>query len=142
MMKVRLITTAIGIAAVIGMGGIGCSSKPASKDAAVSYEETITVIGVEQLMERPEGFPQRIRVKGLVGRVLPEQNLFSLVDLSDREEFLKTGNTQCVTLPVRWLGPMPTVQDEIVAEGVIIKVEGKLIFDSGKVERAANDPQK
>lgn len=142
MIKVWLIITATGITAVIGMGGIGCSSKPASNDAAVSYEEAITVIGVEQLMERPEGFPQRIRVKGLVGRVLPEQNLFSLVDLSDREEFLKTGNTHCVTLPVRWSGPMPAVQDEVVAEGMIIKVEGKLIFDSGKIEKVANDPQK
>lgn len=139
MKRVFFIVFGFGIVAI---AGVGCSGKSPAPKKESERTEAKTVIGVEELIEGPDRMSQKIRVQGLVGRVLPEQGLFSLVDLSDREELLQTGKTQCVTLPVRWSGPMPALQDELLVEGEIQKSADGLVFVSHKVEKVTNGTQK
>ena len=92
------------VRAVIGVVVLRLSRGPAPHAPHPGDGHAMAVLGVEALMEHVEGLTGPVRVKAIVGQVLPDQDLFSLVDLSDREELLATGQTQCVALPVRLVG--------------------------------------
>lgn len=94
-------------------------------------------VGDEALVVNPDRYRGKLQVSGIVGRILAEQHLFSLVDISDRDELLRRGVTQCATLPVRWTGPMPAVQDEVLVEGEIEDSNGKLLFVARTVQNPA-----
>lgn len=118
------------VAAVIGVAVLrlsrGSAPYPGSGHAT-------TVLGVEALMEHAEGLTGPVRVKGIVGEVLPEEHLFSLVDLSDRVKLLATGKTQCVTLSVRWSGQMPAPRDVVVVEGAVEESNAERVFAASQV---------
>lgn len=102
--------------------------------SAAVRSEAVPTTSVEVLAEHPDRFAGRVRVRGIVGRLAAERQMFSLVDLSDKEELLKTGATQCVTLPVRWTGAMPAAMQEIAIEGSVQQTEGKLLFVATTVQ--------
>ncbi|MBZ0252325.1 MAG: hypothetical protein K8I02_03205, partial [Candidatus Methylomirabilis sp.] len=79
---------------------------PLARDAA-AQASAAPIVGVESFMERPDRHAGPVRVRGVVWKVLPDKGLFSLVDMSDREELLATGKTQCVSLPLLWTKTPP-----------------------------------
>lgn len=86
------------------------------------------VFDVESFME---GSPQAgglVRIRGVVSEIRPDRKLLSLVDLSDRDELLESGKTDCVTLPVRWSGAMPALHQAVLVEGRVQEEAGKLVF--------------
>ena len=85
-------------------------------------------IGVEALIDNVAEHKGALRVRGIVGKTAREKQLFSLVDLSDREELLRTGKTQCVTLPVRWAKEMPAPHSVVVVNGEVQETAGRLVF--------------
>jgi hypothetical protein len=118
------------VAAVIGVVVLrlsrGSAPHPGSGHAT-------TILGVEALIEHVEGLTGPVRVKAIVGQVLPGGHLSSLVDLSGREELLATGQTQCVTLPVRWSRQMPAPRDVIVVEGAVEESDAERVFAATQV---------
>lgn len=121
------------VAAVIGVVVLGLSRGSAPHAPHPASGHATAVLGVEALIEHIKGITGPVRVKGIVGQVLPEEHLFSLVDLSDREELLATGQTQCVTLPVRWSGQMPAPRDVIVVEGTVNESNAERVFAATQV---------
>lgn len=139
MKRRNLFLVLIEIFALAGVGWlvIRRMSPPPSRSPGPANQ--IASVRVETLAENPDRFRGQLRVKGIVGRVLPEQRLFSLVDLSDREELLQKGETQCVTLPVRWTGPMPAAHDEVLVQGEVQVTDKKLLFVARTVSKPAQD---
>ena len=84
--------------------------------------------GVEAFMESGEPPKSLTRVRGIVVKSAPDKELFSLADVSDREEVIQTGKTQCVTLPVRWTKEMPRLHSVVVVEGQVREMDGKSVF--------------
>jgi hypothetical protein len=97
-------------------------------------------IGVEALMKNVERHKGPLRVRGIVGETIPDKSLFSLVDLSDREELLRTGRTQCVTLPVRWTKELPPVHAVVLVDGEVEELDGRLIFSATGVTSDNEQP--
>lgn len=91
-------------------------------------------VGVEAFIERDGMTSGRVRVRGIVAKTLPDKQLLSLVDVSDREELVRTGKTQCVTLPVRWPKEMPPLHSLVVVEGDIREMDGKKVFVADTLE--------
>ena len=94
---------------------------------SASSAEEGAVVGVDELMKHTERYAGRVRVKGIVSGVETETQMISLIDTSEFEE---CGVTSCasLTLPIRWAGQMPKVQDAILVSGEVQESEGKLIF--------------
>lgn len=90
-------------------------------------------LGVEALIENVAAHKGTLRVRGVVGKTVAEKQLFSLVDLSDREELLRTGKTKCVTLPVRWTQTMPARNSIVVVSGTIEDAGGRSVFAAESV---------
>lgn len=99
-------------------------------------------LGVEALIENVAAHKGALRVRGIVGKTVAEKQLFSLVDLSDREELLQTGKTQCVTLPVRWTQTMPTPNSVVVVSGKIEEASGRSVFVADSVTAEVHAPPK
>ena len=97
-------------------------------------------VGVEALIENVAAHKGMLRVRGIVGKAAPEKELFSLVDLSDREELARTGKTQCVTLPVRWAKDMPALQSVVVVKGEVQETDRGLVFVAESVEPESAAP--
>lgn len=100
--------------------------------ASVTVEASV---GVDALMRHPDKYNGAISVEGVVSAVSPEQKLLALIDLSEFEE---CGVTTCSTLalPVKWDGPMPAVNDEILLKGEIRDVNGKFVFVAKALENS------
>lgn len=100
---------------------------PLARDAA-AQASAAPIVGVESFMERPDRHAGPVRVRGVVWKVLPDKGLFSLVDMSDREELLATGKTQCVSLPVRWTKTPPEPHAVLVVEGRMERTDAGRVF--------------
>lgn len=98
----------------------------ATTKSAEAAEEG-AIVGVDELMKHTERYAGRVRVKGIVSGVVTETQMISLIDTREYEE---CGVTSCasLTLPIRWAGQMPKVQDAILVSGEVQESEGKLIF--------------
>lgn len=98
----------------------------ATTKSASSAEEG-AIIGVDELMKHTERYTGQLRVKGVVSGVATESQMISLIDM---REFEECGVTSCasLTLPIRWAGQMPKVQDAILVSGEVQEAEGKLVF--------------
>ena len=90
--------------------------------------ETGPVFDVESFIEGNREVGGLVRIRGVVGEIRRDRKLLSLVDLSDRDELLESGKTECVTLPVRWSGVMPALHQAVLAEGRVQEEAGKLVF--------------
>ncbi len=97
--------------------------------------------GVETLMADVGSHTGPVRVRGIVGKTVAEKQIFSLVDLSDREELIRTGKTQCVTLPVRWTKEMPGHAVVLVA-GQVREIGGRLVFVADSVTADGADGER
>lgn len=137
-MRRWILPLGIMIIAALSVGSWLLTRHPVSlpRRLSASGNQMISV-GVEALVVNPDRYRGKLQVRGIVGRILAEQQLFSLVDMSDRDELLRKGVTQCATLPVRWTGPMPAVQDEVLVEGEIEDSNGKLLFVARTVQNPA-----
>ena len=101
---------------------------PLCPDIARAEPPRPDVFDVESFMEGNPEAGLRVRIRGVVGEIRPDRKLLSLVDLSDRDELLESGKTECVTLPVRWAGAMPALHQAVLAEGHVQEEAGKLVF--------------
>lgn len=96
-------------------------------------------LGVEAVMEGGEKYKGPIRVRGVVGKTAAEKQLFSLVDMSDRDELIRTGKTQCVTLPVRWTKEMPRPHTTVLVAGQVRELDGRQVFVAETVTPEADN---
>ena len=117
----------------IVLGGHGLAKADPSSAAE-------SVLDVESFMENVERHPANVRIRGTVVETRPEKQLFSLADLNDREELLQTGKTQCVTLPVRWTGAMPSPRSSVIVEGRVEETDGRKLFLATSVLAETNEP--
>lgn len=99
---------------------VGRSAAGSSTRAEASSE----VWDVEALMKGSGEAPSRLRVRGVVSRVDSKKKSFGLIDAA---EFRSCGVTTCasLTLPVRWGGGSPAVEDFVEVEGRIEKDKGR-----------------
>lgn len=109
---------------------------PFARDA-VAQASPAPPVGVESFMEHPDRHAGSVRVRGVVWKALPDKGLFSLVDLSDREELLTTGKTQCVSLPVRWTKAPPEPNAVVVVEGRMERSDAGRVFVASSVTQEA-----
>jgi hypothetical protein len=105
-----------------------------SAQAAPPAESEKTIVNVEDLMKKPDHYKGRISVVGVVSGVSAEQKTLAIIG---RREFSECGVTTCakLTLPIRWLGSMPDIKDEVLLEGEIQSVNGKLIFSAKSLKK-------
>ena len=134
-----LLLALLGLVVLAGLGWFFSRRADSLSQRTSASGNQIIPVGVETLVENPDRYRGKVRVRGIVGRILFQQQLFSLVDTSDRDELLEKGVTQCVTLPVRWMGPMPAVHDEVLVQGEVQDSNGKLLFAAQTVEKPAGN---
>lgn len=101
--------------------------------SSTKAETSSDVWEVEALMKRSGEAPPRLRVRGVVSRVDSEKKSFGLIDAA---EFRSCASTTCtsLTLPVRWGGGSPAVEDLVEVEGRIEKDEGKQYFAAASLK--------
>lgn len=137
-MKRVMIVAVVGVAlTIIGTRWLSSNaSLQASGASQPSLEPTLTQThwGVNDFMSLPEPPDGAVSIEGVVAGADGERGLLSLLDTA---EFTECRITSCARLylPVRWTGPMPTVEQRVAIEGRVGAQEGKLIFLAEKVEK-------
>jgi hypothetical protein len=123
--SVLLGSTAIVILAVAGLG-LGLRSVAQRPDAAIGSGST-DPLGIEEFMRHPENHPGKVRVEGVVSTVAADAHLLTLID---RKEWEQCGEVNCapLSLPVRWNGAMPEIEDGVEVGGRVSQEAGKLVF--------------
>ena len=117
-----------------------CNSRSGEVTSSVAFpaeSETGGILGVDQLMKNVDKYRGSIRVEGVVSAVSAKEHMLSLIDV---QEFKKCAVVTCatLTLPVRWAGSMPSIKDQVRAEGEIKENKGKLIFEAKTIEGAVS----
>jgi len=142
-MERRLLGVTLSAAFIMVSGALGLvfagNIKAAGK--VVSSDERSAVIGVETLMKSPSDYKGKIKVEGVVRAVDAEKKLIALIDRKEYEE-CKTIKCSLLTLPVKWNGPMPSVQDEVVLQGEIKPVDDVFLFVANSLEKLPPRPSK
>lgn len=92
------------------------------------------VFQVDDFMKTADQHRGTVRIQGVVSAVIPEKEMFALIDLA---EYQQCRVTTCASLmlPVHWSGTMPQVEDAVQIEGEIGESEGKLIFVARTLEK-------
>lgn len=98
----------------------------------LSMDGTFTV-GVPALATDPTSYRGELRVRGIVAQVHPKEHLFALADLRCRKNILVGDDTGCMTVPVRWKGPLPALYSDVMAEGEVETFQRKSIFVAAAV---------
>ncbi len=90
-------------------------------------------------MQKPEDHPGRVRVQGVVSDVQPDNHLVVLID---RKEWEECGEVGCasLSLPVRWAGTMPRVEEGVAVSGRVEEQAGKLVFVAEALEQVSAAP--
>lgn len=138
MMKGRLILAPIVVVAagvaVLGIRArwIDSSATPTGDESRDPRGEEASV-GVDSFMRNVDRYRrQPLRVEGVVSAASQEEGSLALID---RAEFERCGlGCAELTLPIRWSGPMPAIQDTVRVQGEVQKDGGKLVFVAGSVE--------
>jgi hypothetical protein len=99
-----------------------------------------TALDVDEFMGNVTHYQPPVRVQGIVSAVLPEKQLLALIDAREFEQ-CKVTTCASLTLPVKWAGAMPTVQDTVRVEGEVKESRGKLIFVARTLERLDTPPR-
>lgn len=136
-MRHRVAAKCLSIALLVGVPLLpGCDSdepEEASIDfvqpdaaASVSDRQTASVIGVDAFMRAGSEEEQPMVIEGVVSAVSSDENMMALID---RLEYEQCSSLSCakLTLPVRWVGPMPRLGQTVHATGRVADE------DSGKV---------
>ena len=114
----------------------GCSS---DQSGAETPTEQVTgsaaneVLGVDHYMRHVDQYPGEVQVKGVVSMASGDDHTLALIDV---DEFQRCGRLTCaqLALPVRWAGPMPSVQEVVQVTGEVQRDAGKLVFSAQLVE--------
>jgi len=108
----------------------------AGPGTALCQEPRSAAVGVRELMQDPEGFPQAIEVSGVVSQVVAEAGLFGLIDV---KEFKTCQKVTCASLvlPVRWDGPLPEVGTELLVTGKIRNDGERYLFAASDLKTVA-----
>jgi hypothetical protein len=96
--------------------------------------ESNKAVSIDEFMVNLDRYPGRVLVKGVVSAVSLEQKLVGLIDAGEYES---CGVVTCakLTLPVRWNGQMPPVEEVVLVEGQVQRRNGKLFFMAQALER-------
>ena len=89
-------------------------------------------LGVDELMKNVDSIRGTVQVRGVVGVILLQKQMFTLIDI---EEYQKCGILTCapLILPIQWQGPMPTVRELVEVKGEVQEANGKLVFDAMQI---------
>ncbi len=132
----RIIVVACALL-VLGLG-VGFAVREGRKTPArnAALAAPAGLLGVEELMQKPEDHPGRVRVQGVVSDVQPDNHLVVLID---RKEWEECGEVGCasLSLPVRWAGTMPHVEEGVSVSGQVEEQAGKLVFVAEALERVS-----
>lgn len=125
----------VGCAAIVGLWYIQSRQalSPAAPAAALAPPET--VYGVEEFMKgKGTNRTGEVMVEGVVSAIAPEQQLLALID---REEFRRCKLTNCaaLTLPVRWTGVVPQVEETVRVKGTIQETQGKRLLVAQRLDK-------
>lgn len=90
-------------------------------------------MSVESLMKSPRNHTGRIKVAGMVRSISPAHKIFGLVDRDEKK--CNTKKCSIMVLPVSWDKPMPAVKDEVLLEGSLKSVDGRLLFVAVSMEK-------
>lgn len=95
-------------------------------------------VGVRAVMESPEAYKGQIRVSGVVSQVVPDSQMFGLID---QGEFKTCRKVTCASLvlPIEWDGSMPDVGQKLTAVGEIQKAGKRYLFKASKVSFVAGN---
>ena len=148
--------TLLGLVLPAAMILVGCpqESPPAStpqtpaQSAAVessqdSTPKLKTPIGVAAFMRTADpSAPGPHLVQGVVSAVSAEEGTIALTDAPEGDPSCDDCATSCapLQLPVRWRGPMPSIDEKVRVEGNVEKVGDKLIFVADRVEGPGSEP--
>lgn len=125
------------------------STPPASAQSAAvnssqgSSPEQKTPIGVAEFMRTADpSAPGPHLVLGVVSAVSAEEGTIALTDAPGGDPSCDDCATSCapLQLPVRWRGPMPTIDEKVHVEGNVEKAGGKLIFVADRIARPGSEP--
>jgi len=105
--------------------GAGGSSAPASPGSGPSASGR--ALGVEEFMRSVDSHQGEVVVEGVVSAVSTSERRVALIDTG---EFEHCGVVTCAeyTLPVRWSGELPAVEDRVRVRGSVGDEGGKLVF--------------
>jgi len=117
------------------------NSPPPAKPPAAESSKTNAALGVENFMKNMKRYRGEVRVEGVVSAVSATNQMLGLIDV---REFQTCGLKECggLTLPVRWMGAMPTVGQAVRTDGEVQKTKGKLVFVAKTVEKVELPPTK
>jgi hypothetical protein len=104
------------------------------KISAAGSQTESPVLGVQEFMKNVDRYQGQVCVEGVVSAVSPADQALALIDL---QEFKDCGVTTCapLTLPVKWQGPWPSVQEVVQIEGEVRESGGKLFLEAKSLQR-------
>lgn len=134
----------LGAIIIVAFAVIGHFRESATK-VPVNPNQVLTV---NQLRSTPDKFQGRIKVKGTVSEVFKEKSIFALSQLSPKKTKgqktdekkhncttnKKQGCCDIARIPIKYEGPLPKLQADVLVEGKIVDHEsGKKYFLADKV---------
>jgi hypothetical protein len=93
------------------------------------------VLGVDQLATNPATFADReVRLTGVVSAVLPEQQLFAVIDQAEYEA-CKVVTCSQYQIPITYPGELPAVEASVTITGRLTQAEpGRYLFQATTLE--------
>ncbi len=118
------------------------------EDAKIQLDPN-KILTVCEIAPNPGQFSGRLRVKGTVNRVFPDQSTFALADIPEPKAASQKTNAKkpncggkrsggCGTplIPVKYDGPLPELHANVLIEGsIIIHESGKKFFQAEKITK-------
>ncbi len=132
-MKARTLAIILVATGAVGLGGYVLVRKPGEPTEA-DMPNSSGVLTVKQVCDKPEKFPEQIKILGVVSQVEEDQALFGLVDKTEGLSYLADECSDCL-MPVSWNGPMPQIGQTITVTGRIEKSPQGLVVAASKVEK-------
>lgn len=92
------------------------------------------VAGVDEFMKNVDANRGEVVVEGIVSAVEATDRRVALIDSA---EFEHCGVVTCAenTLPVRWAGELPAVEERVRVRGKVEEEGGKLVFVAASAEK-------
>jgi len=132
----RIILAACAIL-VAGVGvGLALRAGREAPQAQLAQASPAGLLGVDEFMRSPDSHPGTVRVQGVVSEVKSEDHLVVLIDSAEWEA---CGSVTCapLSLPVRWTGTLPRVEESVEVSGRVQDESGKLVFVAEHLEPAS-----
>ena len=127
-----IVLSSMAFVACQSMGGSDSSSQEV-EDAEKVF--TARVLGVEEFMRNVEQYRQSsVTLEGVVSAVSVENQLVGLIDIREFRE-CKITTCSALTLPIRWSGSMPQVQEMVQVKGKLQEKDGRFVFLAQEMEK-------